>query len=240
MTPRICRNKKGPGITAAKRRMLLRDFILDERASTSAKRAKVNRNTAEQWFRYWRECIYRELRRAPRLFGEVEMDQAAFGGPGRKKLQAELRRLAKRVSHQEYQILSKAIRDKHKTQVFGILQRGGDVYVHVIKKADKATLMPLIRLVVEQGTVVYTDEWRGFADLGLDGYTHKSVNHSLEYVDKQGSHTNSIESFWSFATRRMAKFNGISRHVFVLHLKECEFRFNHRDDLEKALKNICI
>lgn len=229
---------KGPGIPSKKLATLLRLFILDIAADKAAKEAGVNRNTAQQWFRYWRECIYARLRRAPRFFGEVEMDQKSFGGPGRKKLQIQLKRLSKKVSHQEYKIMSAAIRERNKTQVFGILQRGGDVYCHVIKKADKRTLMPIVRLVVERGAIVYTDKWRGFTDLGLDGYTHHDVNHSLEYVTKAGVHTNSIESFWSFCTRRLAKFNGVLPHTFVLHLKECEFRYNHRDDFAKALKKI--
>ena len=41
-------------------------------------------------------------------------------------------------------------------------------------------------------------------------------------------HVNGIESFWSFAKRRLAKFNGIAEHTFYLHLKETEFRFSMR------------
>uniref|UniRef100_E6QI99 Transposase n=1 Tax=mine drainage metagenome TaxID=410659 RepID=E6QI99_9ZZZZ len=34
----------------------------------------------------------------------------------------------------------------------------------------------------------------------------------------------------------MLKFNGIAKHTFYLHLKETEFRFNHRqDNLYKTL-----
>lgn len=45
-----------------------------------------------------------------------------------------------------------------------------------------------------------------------------------------------IESFWSFAKRRLVKFNGIPKHTVHLHLKETEFRFNHpQNDLYKPL-----
>ena len=37
-------------------------------------------------------------------------------------------------------------------------------------------------------------------------------------------HINGIESFWSFAKRRLAKFNGTTRN-FELHIKECEWRW---------------
>jgi len=42
-------------------------------------------------------------------------------------------------------------------------------------------------------------------------------------------HINGIESFWSFAKTRLSKFNGVSQKTFYYHLKECEFRFNHRN-----------
>ena len=56
------------------------------------------------------------------------------------------------------------------------------------------------------------------------------------------NHINGIESFWSFAKRRLAKFNGVSNKTFYLYLKETEFRFNHRQgnlylELLKLLRN---
>jgi transposase len=50
---------------------------------------------------------------------------------------------------------------------------------------------------------------------------------------------NGIESFWSFAKRRLQQFNGVAKHTFYLHLKETEFRFNHRQtDLYQALLSL--
>jgi transposase-like protein len=50
------------------------------------------------------------------------------------------------------------------------------------------------------------------------------------------SHVNGIEAFWSFAKRRLAKFNGLNDESFIMHLKECEFRYNNKDnDLVKML-----
>ena len=49
-------------------------------------------------------------------------------------------------------------------------------------------------------------------------------------------HVNVIEVFWSFAKRRLVKFNGINSDNFILHLKECEFRHNNRDEnLQKII-----
>ncbi|MDO4908202.1 MAG: hypothetical protein Q3970_10565, partial [Neisseria sp.] len=46
-----------------------------------------------------------------------------------------------------------------------------------------------------------------------------------------------LEEFWDFCKGlRLVKFNGVRKAHFYLHLKETEFRFNHRhDDLYKVL-----
>ena len=226
-----------PHIPKAKQNKLVKYFAMDLDATNAAELSKVNRNTANLWYRHFRELILRHTRTMPRFFGEVEMDQSEFGGRGRKRMQALLKRYAKILPHAEYMKRAKEIRKEHKVLVFGILMRGGEVYCHIIKKADKDTLQPIVRRVVEQGATVYTDKWRGFTELGLDGYKHKSVNHSEEYVAKDGSHINGIESFWSFAKRRTTKFNGIARTTLQLHIKECEFRYNNKD-VAGALKRL--
>lgn len=111
------------------------------------------------------------------------------------------------------------------------------MYVHMVPDSSARTLMPIIRLVVEPDSTIYSDEWRSFSQLKVDGYTHLSVNHSREFVGRDGAHTGSIDSFWSFAKRRLAKFNGMYRQTANLHLKECEFRYNS-DDIEKDLKTL--
>lgn len=36
--------------------------------------------------------------------------------------------------------------------------------------------------------------------------------------------------FWNFVKRRLQKFRGTSKSTLYLHIRECEFRFNFRDD----------
>jgi len=82
------------------------------------------------------------------------------------------------------------------------------------------------------------DGWKAYDGLILNGYDHR-VFHSKDEFARGKCHVNGIENFWSFAKRRRAKFNGCSSAVFALHLKECEFRYNHRnDDLFKIIKQI--
>ena len=41
------------------------------------------------------------------------------------------------------------------------------------------------------------------------------------------NHINGIENFWGYVKDRLSKFKGIKKENFLLHLKECEFRFNN-------------
>lgn len=75
-------------------------------------------------------------------------------------------------------------------------------------------------------------------DLGYK--KHYRVHHGNDEFARGENHINGIESFWSFAKRRLMKFHGIPKSTFYLHLKECEFRFNNRntDFYKFLLKNI--
>ena len=43
------------------------------------------------------------------------------------------------------------------------------------------------------------------------------------------NHINGIENFWGLCKVRLAKFRGVHKHTFYLHIKECEFRYNYRN-----------
>ncbi len=63
------------------------------------------------------------------------------------------------------------------------------------------------------------------------GYAkHFRVHHGENEFANELSHINGIESFWAYAKLRLAKMKGIRKEMFCWHLKETEFRFNHRRD----------
>ena len=89
-------------------------------------------------------------------------------------------------------------------------------------------------------SLIHTNGWRGYNGLVDVGYKrHYRVNHGKsEFSKGNGKHINGIENFWSFTKRRLAKFNGV-RKYFVLHLKECEWRYGKNvKDMEKELIKI--
>jgi transposase-like protein len=69
-----------------------------------------------------------------------------------------------------------------------------------------------------------------------DSYREYKVGINDSIASERQSHINDVSSFWAYSQYRLTKFKGISRKTFILHLKETEFRFNHRkDDLYKVL-----
>ncbi len=110
-----------------------------------------------------------------------------------------------------------------KTAVFGLFKRNGQVHTEIVPDCRKATLQAIIRGRVGSDSVTYSDYWRGYDGLVDVGYgKHEFVRGRI--------HINGIEGVWGFAKSRLAKFRGMKRQTFYLHLKECEFRCNHRHD----------
>ena len=213
------RNKyiKGAHISERKFRSFVRYFSQDMSAPKIAYLTGLNRNTVNRYLRLIRARIVTICNQSSPFHGEVEVDESYFG--------------AKRVK-------GKRGRGAYgKTPVFGILERGGQVYTEVVPDCAKKTLQAIIRGRVEIDSVIHSDQWRGYNGLVDIGYNkHYRVRHGEDEFANDKSHINGIESFWSFAKRRLQKFHGIPKGTFNLHLKECEFRFNHRDkDFYKLL-----
>jgi len=113
------------------------------------------------------------------------------------------------------------------------------VYTEIVPDCSRATLQAIIRGRVDVESVIHSDKWRGYNGLVDIGYSkHFRVDHRDNKFSNGKSHINGIESFWSFAKRRLQKFDGVSKKNFNFHLKECEFRFNNgNSDIYKILLN---
>ena len=197
-------------ISEAKFRELVKLFSLDLDANQIANLTKLNRNTVNRYLSLIRKRIAQFCELQSPFNGEIEVDESYFGG---KRIKGKRGRGA-----------------RGKTPVFGILQRGGKVYTEIVPDCAKATLQGIIRGRVSPDSVIHSDYWRGYNGLVDLGYKkHYRVHHGTNEFAKGKCHINGIESFWSFAKRRLMKFHGIPKSTFYLHLKECEFRFNFRD-----------
>ncbi|MFL6210424.1 MAG: IS1595 family transposase [Pyrinomonadaceae bacterium] len=197
-------------ISARKFRQLVRCFALDLTASKTTEFTGLTRKSVTMIFLNIRERIAEECERAsPFSACEVEVDESYFG--------------ARRVRGKRGRGAS------GKTIVFGIFKRNGCVYTEIVPDCKKRTLQAIMRGRIALDAVSNSDGWRGYDGLVDVGYSkHFRVHHGQDEFVQGTHHVNGIESFWSFAKRRLQKFNGIPAATFNLHLKECEYRFNHR------------
>ena len=79
-------------------------------------------------------------------------------------------------------------------------------------------------------SVIYSDGLSSYDGLVDVGYNKRfRIDHSKNEFAKGRNHINGIEGFLGLAKTRRAKFRGMSKNTFYLHLKECEFRYNCRN-----------
>ena len=116
-----------------------------------------------------------------------------------------------------------------KTPVFGAVERSGKLKTKVVLNVRKLTLMPLIKDMVKDISVIVTDESNSYNDVKRLGHLHESINHSKgQYVDGD-VHTNTIEGFWSQFKRSVhGTYHSVSRKYLQLYLDEFSFRYSHR------------
>ena len=198
-------------ISEKKIRQIVKLFSLDLDASQIAKLTALNRNTINRYLTEIRARISDYCNNQSPFSGEVELDESYFG--------------ARRVKGKRGRGAS------GKTIVFGIFKRKGKVYTEIVPDCRRSTLQAVIRGRVSLESIIHTDGWRGYNGLVDLGYKkHFRVHHGKSEFARGKAHINGIESFWGNAKTRLARFRGIHKKTFLLHLKECEFRFNHRDE----------
>lgn len=72
-----------------------------------------------------------------------------------------------------------------KTTVMGFVERGGRVRTMIIDDTSRWTLTKQIKANIDPSAKVMSDQHHGYQHLDQDGYQHKSVNHTVHFVDKE-------------------------------------------------------
>src|SRR5690242_10096673 len=125
--------------------------------------------------------------------------------------------------------------EKEKPPIFGMVQRGGAVILHLLANVQQATIKPLILAGVALGSLINTDEYVIYGRLPQWGFGHKAVNHGRgEYPrDEDGDgfcevHVNTMEGIWSLLRSWLRPHRCISQAKLSLYLVFFAFAHNAR------------
>ena len=145
-------------------------------------------NTAVDWDSFCREtCEVTLLEREEKI-----------GGPG-KIVQIDESKFGRRKYHRGHRVDGQWV-------FGGIEEETRRSFMVAVDKRDEATLLPLIERHIEKGTMIVSDCWKGYINLTKHGYEHRLVNHSKEFVNSEGFHTNKIESLRGIGDKPSVKF----------------------------------
>jgi transposase len=216
---------------------LIVELFADGKASVEASQeAGVNRHTTDRCFRLLRAAIYQARSAEPIVlaaediaeFDEVYITAGLKGRAGGMELEREPRKRGlKRRGRGTW--------DSDRLPVFGLVCRGGEVRLFVLRNVQTETIRPIVQQMVEQGARVYTDNYCIYHFLSREGYRHQAVNHGAgEYaldLDGDGKcevHCNTVECTWSWLRQMVRTYRGISKVYLPLYVAQFEFMFNRR------------
>ena len=175
---------------------------------------KLSKRTVIEWSAFFRDtCLTTMLEYSEQIGGvgvEVEIDESKFG---------------KRKYHKGHRVEGQWVfggREKHdKSKIFMV----------PVKNRKKVTLLALIKKWIKPGSIIHSDCWKAYSDLAKHGYTHVTVNHSKEFVNKEmGACTNAIECDWRHAKVSIPPY-GIHKGLHAGYLAEFMWRRrNHNTD----------
>ena len=119
---------------------------------------------------------------------------------------------------------------KNNTPVVAIKEKGGDIKAFATNDTKYHTLGKIAMSVAEIGSEVHTDEYMSYKTFDKF-FNHKTCNHSMEFVSKEGIHCNSIEGFWSLLKRGIkGQFHHISKKYLQDYVNEFAYRYNNREN----------
>lgn len=182
--------------------------------------------TVVDWCNFCREVLYDHIIVKKQPIGGigtiVEIDESKFG---------------KRKYHRGHFVEGQWI--------FGGIERESKrCFMVPVARRDKKTLQKIIAEWILPGTIIYSDCWAAYNDLNKLGYTHKTVNHSQNFVDPiTGVHTNTIESLWN-ASKRSFSSSGRRKWFYAGYLSKYSFlhqcRVSKVDPFEEFFKAAAI
>lgn len=164
-----------------------------------------------------------------KIDGIVQVDESFVGGKNKN------RHAHKKVPQSQ----GRSFKDK--TPVLGIVNHlTGEVRTVVIPNTKSTTIKPIIKEMVEAGSIIISDEWHGYKGLTKD-YSHIVLNHKEKEFVRGEFHNNTIEGFWSLMKRGVfGIYHQVSRKHLYRYCDEFSYRYNARKMTDSNRFNLSL
>jgi transposase len=151
-----------------------------------------------------------------KLHGYVEVDEASVDGKPRKHMN--------RADAARY-------RERSRATVLAAVERGGRIKATVVEGRRGPHIHKQVVEWVKPESIVYTDEWPAYNQLGQHFAAHSRVRHTTgEYV-MGDAYTNTVEGFFgNLKTGIRGNYKKVSHRWLQGYLNEFTWRYNHRHD----------
>lgn len=141
-----------------------------------------SRETISSFYAHYRQLVIDNL----------DEDDAVIGGPG-IIVEIDESKFSKRKYNRGHRVEG--------SWVLGGVERTETrkVFAVIVPDRSASTLLDVISRHVKEGSIIYTDLWKGYKQLNTElGLEHFTVNHTLHFKDPDsGVHTNTIEGSWN-------------------------------------------
>src|SRR5574341_252562 len=92
----------------------------------------------------------------------------------------------------------------NKSIILGAVERGGNIRVRKVERADKNTIQGFLsEVVADDAEAIYTDSFRSYRGIEDEDTIHEWVDHSAEEWVRAKVHTNTVESAWRLFDRAL-------------------------------------
>jgi transposase len=125
------------------------------------------------------------------------------------------------------------------TAYYGFYRFNGNIFTNGLYTINKSRIQELqrTRFINREENNGWGELVRYHAIADFDGWRLYRVDAGIAMNGK--NHSDDIAVFWGNARSRLLKFRGLNKNTLYLHVKECEFRYNNRnDDINTILLNI--
>lgn len=201
---------KGAHLSERKFKEILRLFAEDLTATQIASISGVSRVTVNSYLKKIRQQI---ARHCESLLPADHKSRSQVSDPS--------------IHHSHVTAVKAAVNQNIKPVVFGIYRSSDRLHTEILPDVSRSMIHSAVRssrsILETQNVSERMRRFSNVADLG---------QYRLYNLENEGSiaRTDDVDAFWGLTKHRLAKFKGLNRSTVYLHLKECEFRYNNRNE----------